>query len=114
MDAKVSMSSAYVLPRQEGTLHWIEFKDGMGEGHRVRFLYDHRPKKRTVPFIAVARIEENIDGTWTGCAVHVARMVRDEGFADPDWRSHEFQDYASEEEAKVACQAAYLLTYGKE
>jgi len=110
MDAKVSMSSAYVLPRQEGTLHWIEFKDGMGEGHRVRFLYDHRPKKRTVPFIAVARIEEQIDGTWTGCATNDARMLHDETQA----RATEFQDYATEEEAKVACLAAYLLTYGKE
>lgn len=100
-------AGAYVLPRQEGTLNWIEFENGGHNGQRVRFLYDHRPKKRQVPFIAVARIEENIDGTWTGCAMNDARM----GSADYIDKA---QDYATEEEAKIACLAAYLLTYGKE
>lgn len=99
-----------VLPRQEGTLNWIEFKNSEHGGHRVTFLYDHRPKKRQTPFIAVARIEENIDGTWTGCAMNDARMLHD----GTQVRATEFQDYATEEEAKIACLAAYLLTYGKE
>ena len=92
-------------------MQWIEFKSsnpGAAEP-RVRFLYDHRPKKRQVPFIAVARIEENIDGTWTGCAMNDARMLHDE----TQVRATEFQDFATEEEAKIACLAAYLLT-GKE
>ena len=104
----MSKGDYYVLPRPGGTLHWIEFMNSEHHGARVRFLYDHRPKKRDVPFIAVARIEENIDGTWTGCAMNDAR--RRFRLA----RATEFQDYATEEEAKIACLAAYLLTYGKD
>jgi len=110
MSKLINKTGVYVLPRQDGTLHWIEFKSsnpGAAEP-RVRFLYDHRPKKRDVPFIAVARIEENIDGTWTGCAMNDARRVGSAVF------SANAQEFATEEEAKIACLAAYLLTYGKD
>ena len=110
MSKLINKTGVYVLPRQDGTLHWIEFMNSEHHGNRVRFLYDHRPKKRDTPFIAVARIEENIDGTWKGCAMHDARMLHDENQV----KDVEFQDYATEEEAKIACLAAYLLTYGKE
>lgn len=101
----------YALPRKDTEmLQWMEFENSKHGGNKVRFLYDHRPKKRQTQFIAVARIEENIDGTWKGCEMNDARMLRYE----PLVRATEFQDYATEEEAKIACLAAYLLKGRKE
>lgn len=107
MSKLINKTGVYVLPRQDGTLHWIEFMNSEHHGNRVRFLYDHRPKKRDTPFIAVARIEENIDGTWTGHAMNDARVGSAVFSANA-------QEFATEEEAKIACLAAYLLTYGKD